>query len=111
MPILDPSAGHFILINTFTVEPENAEALLSSLSKATEEIFLHAPGFVSANLHMSEDRRHVANYGQWRSKKDYEAAGKNPAVQSHIREAAKFVSSFQPVFYGLVKVHVAEREA
>jgi len=110
MTILDPSAGHFILINTFTVEPEKAEALLASLSKATEDIFIHAPGFVSANLHVSDDHRHVANYGQWRSKKDYEQAGKNPAVHSHMRETAKLVSSFEPVFYDLVKVHVAERE-
>lgn len=110
MTILDPSAGYFILINTFTVEPEKAEALLANLSKATEDVFLHAPGFVSANLHISDDHRHVANYGQWRSKKDCEEAGKNPAVQRHMREAAKFVTTFEPVFYDLAKVHVAERE-
>lgn len=110
MTILNSSAGYFTLINTFTVEPEKAEALLAILSKATEEVFLHAPGFVSANLHISDDQRHVANYGQWRSKQDYEQAGKNPAVQRHMREAAKLVSSFEPVFYELVKVHVAERE-
>ena len=111
MSVLDPSAGYFILINTFTVEPEKAQALLASLSKATEDVFAPAPGFISANLHISDDRRHVANYAQWRSKKDYEQAGKNPAVQSHMREAAKLVSSFKPVFYDLVKVHVAEQEA
>lgn len=111
MIILDPSAGNFILINTFAVEPENAQALLASLSKATEDVFRHVPGFVSANLHLSDDQRHVANYGQWRSKKDYEEAGKLPAVHSHMREAAKLVSSFQPVFYDLVKVYVAEQRS
>ena len=111
MTILDPSAGFFILINTFTVEPDKAQALLDSLSNATEEVFRHAPGFVSANLHISDDGRHVANYAQWRSKTDYDEAGKNPAVQSHMREAAKHVPSFEPVFYDLVKVHVAERES
>lgn len=30
MTILDPSADNFILINTFTVEPERAQALLTS---------------------------------------------------------------------------------
>jgi quinol monooxygenase YgiN len=110
MTILDPSAGYFILINTFTVEPEKAEALLAYLSKATEDVFLHATGFVSANLHISDDHRHVANYAQWRSKKDYEEAGKNPAVQSHMREAATLVSSFESVFYDLIQVHGAKRE-
>lgn len=108
MTILDPSADNFILINTFTVEPEMAQILLTSLSKATEDVFRHMPGFVSANLHMSGDRRHVANYAQWRSKKDYEEACKNSSVQSHMREAAKLASSFEPLFYDLVKVHVAE---
>jgi len=107
MTILDPSDGYFILINTFTVEPGKAEALLAYLSKATEEVFLHADGFVSANLHISDDHRHVANYAQWRSRKDYEEVAKNPAIQSHMREAAKLVSSFEPVFYDLVKVHGA----
>lgn len=111
MTILDPSSSNFILINTFAVEPENAQALLTSLSKATEDVFRHVPGFVSANLHMSDDQCHVANYGQWRSRKDYEEASKNPAVQSHMREAAKLVSSFQPVFYDLVKVYVAEQRS
>ncbi len=111
MTTLDPAADIFILINTFTVEPENAQALLTSLSKATDDVFRHMPGFVSANLHLSDDQRHVANYAQWRSKKDYEEAGKSPAVQGHMREAAKLVSSFQPVFYDLVKVHIAERES
>lgn len=111
MTILDPSADNFILINTFTVEPEMAQELLTSLSKATEDVFLHLPGFVSANLHMSDDQRHVANYAQWRSKKDYDEARKNPSVESHIREAARLASSFEPVFYDLVKVHVAKRES
>lgn len=111
MPILDPSANHYIIINTFTVEPENAQTLLASLSKATEDVFLRVPGFVSASFHMSEDRRHVANYGQWRSKEDYEEARKNPAVQSHMREAARLAIAFEPVFYHLVKVHSAAPES
>ena len=73
---LDPSGGYLTFINTFTVEPDKAEALLEALKTATEEIFRHRPGFISANLHVSRDRRRVLNYAQWRFKEDYDAAGK-----------------------------------
>lgn len=60
---------------------------------------------------MSDDLRHVAKYAQWQNNKDYDEAGKNPSVQSHVREAARLASSFEPVFYDLVKVHVVEQES
>src|ERR1700728_962350 len=67
---LDPKGGYLTFINTFTVEPGNAERLLRALRDATEEIFRHQPGLVSANLHISRDLRKVMNYAQWRSKED-----------------------------------------
>jgi quinol monooxygenase YgiN len=111
MTVLDPSAGYFTLINTFTVEPKRAQALLAHLSKATEELFLRAPGFVSANLHMSRDRRHVTNYAQWRSQEDYDAAVQNPESQAHMRDAAALASTFNPIFYDLIETHLAEPAA
>jgi hypothetical protein len=35
----------------------------------------------------------------------------NPDVQWHMRDAAALTSSFEPVSYDLVKVHIADREA
>jgi hypothetical protein len=32
-------------------------------------------------------------------------------VQGYMRDAAPLASSFEPVFYDLVKVHVSDREA
>jgi|SRR5450756_2040950 len=111
MTILDLSAGHYILINTFTVEPENAHALLKHLSKATKDIFQHAPGFVSANLHLSADCTRVANYAQWRSREDYLTAVKNPETEAHMREAASYATAFDPIFYELVETHLAKPAA
>jgi quinol monooxygenase YgiN len=99
------------LINTFTVEPERAQSLLAHLSKATEDIFLHLPGFVSANFHVSRDRRHVANYAQWCSQENYDAMVKNPRAQVHMRDAAAIASAFNPILYDLVETHVAEPAA
>ncbi len=102
---LDPSDGYLTLINTFDVAPEKAEALLKVLSAATEEVMRHLPGFVSANLHMSLDRRHIANYAQWCSKEDFDAMLKNPVAQVHMREAAEMADSFTPLLYSLRETH------
>jgi quinol monooxygenase YgiN len=106
--ILDPKDGYLTFINTFTVEPENAERLALALRNATEKIFRHQPGFISANLHMSRDRRRVLNYAQWRSKEDYVAMSKLPEIQAHMKQAAALAISFDPVDYDLRDVVLAE---
>src|SRR5260370_33127329 len=91
--VLDPKDSYLTFINTFTVEPDNAERLLQALRDATEEIFRHQPGFISANLHISRDLRRVVNYAQWRSKEDDVAVSKQPEVQAHMKHAAALAIS------------------
>ena len=107
MTILDPAAGYLVLINTFTVEPSRADELIAVLSEATETTMRHYPGFVSANLHLSHDQRHVANYAQWRSKDDLDAMMKDPKAQGHMRVAASIATSFTPIYYELRETHAA----
>ena len=101
MTHLDPKDGHMVLINTFTVARENADALLAELHHATESRIRYVRGFVSANLHVSEDRRHVTNYAQWRSRADYDAFLRDPATREHLKAAADVAVSFDPVIYEL----------
>jgi quinol monooxygenase YgiN len=108
MVTLDPNSGHLVLINTFTVDPAKAEALLSALSQATEHGMRQRPGFISANLHISHDKRHVANYAQWRSQADLDAMMRDPRAQVHMREAAGIADSFEPIYYELRESHTAE---
>ena len=107
MTILDPTAGHLVMINTFVVEPARAEELLAVLSHATEVAMRHRAGFVSANLHVSHDKRHAANYAQWRSQQDLDAMMKDPAAHVHMREAAGIATSFTPIYYELREAHAA----
>jgi quinol monooxygenase YgiN len=93
---------------TFTVDPAKAEALLSALSHATEHGMRQRPGFVSASLHISRDKRHVTNYAQWRSQADLAAMMRDPTAQSHMREAAGIADSFEPIYYDLRETHIAE---
>lgn len=97
-----------VFINTFTVEPDRSEELLAGLRKATEVLMQHQPGFISANLHMSRDKKHIVNYAQWRTQADYEAMAKKPTVQAHMRELAGLAQSFDPVFYDLRDVLTRE---
>lgn len=107
MTKLDPDHGYITLINTFTVDPARADDLLMLLSRATEETMRHLPGFVSANLHMSLDRRHIANYAQWRSRAAFDEMLKTPAAQAHMREAAGIAEAYEPILYELRHVHAA----
>ncbi len=101
---LDLKDCYLTFINTFTVEPDKADCLLEDLKNATEKLFRHQPGFISANLHMSRDRRKVVNYAQWRSKEDYVAMSQLPDVQSHMKQAAALANGFDPVDYDLREV-------
>lgn len=101
MTNLDPADGYVVLINTFTVDPENADELLDELAQATDHGMSQQPGFISANLHLSQDRRHVANYAQWRTQADLNAMMADPAAQEHMRKAADLATSFDPIYYEL----------
>lgn len=106
MTTLDPTDGYATLINTFEVDPENADRLVELLHAATVTI-RKLPGFVSANLHVSTDRRRVVNYAQWRTHEDFQAMLKDPGAQPHMKEAAALATSYDPVFYTLRYVHEA----
>jgi quinol monooxygenase YgiN len=109
MTKLDPDDGYVVLINTFTVEPDRAEDLIAALSHATEHGMRQRPGFVSANLHMSDDRCHVANYAQWQTQADLDAMMSDPTARVHMREAAAIATSFDPIYYALRESHTAAK--
>ena len=107
MTTLEPADGYVVLINTFTVDPARAEELLQVLSEATENGMRRCPGFISANLHVSRDGRHVANYAQWRSQADIDAMMATPEPRVHMRKAAEIATSFEPIYYDLKESHTA----
>ena len=108
MVTLDPNDGHLVLINTFTVDPSKADELLKILSEATEHGMRQRQGFISANLHISQDKRHVANYAQWRSQADLDAMMNDPVAREHMGKAAALAASFDPIYYELRECHTAK---
>ena len=100
MTTLDPNDNFVTLINTFQVKPERADELAELLHHASE-VMSALPGFISANLHISEDKTRVVNYAQWRAKTDMEAMLRSPEAQPHLKSAAELAESYDPVLYTL----------
>lgn len=79
---MDEQVGSVILINTFTVEPEEAEQLQEAW--ALDAAFMkQQPGFISTQLHRGIGGSSVFfNYAVWESVEDFKRAFSNPEFQS-----------------------------
>ncbi|MDF2825801.1 MAG: antibiotic biosynthesis monooxygenase [Mycobacterium sp.] len=107
MTTIDTSATLVTMINVFTVEPRNAEALSALLAEATEQVMRHRDGFVSANIHRSTDGTRVINYGQWASAEALEQMRADPAAREHMGRCADLAVSFDPHLYTVDSIHHA----
>ena len=98
------------LINVFNVKPEKADELLVALKEATENVISHFEGYVSANLHISSDKRTITNYAQWQSLENYEKMMKDPDAQAQMKKAAALAESSTPIVYDMVWSHERDPE-
>ena len=94
-------------INTFTVKPERQAELVRLLDQATEQVMRHLDGFVSANIHVSSDGQHVANYAQWRDEAAFRAMMGDQRAREHRERAAAVAESFEPILYKVSSTHEA----
>ncbi len=95
------------LINVFTVEPENQQAVVNSLIQVTQELTQTLPGYISANVHKSVDGKRVVNYVQWRNQADFEAMFHNSVMQAHMKEVSQLAIQVDPHFYEVAFVNDA----
>ena len=110
MTTIDGNRKIYTLINVFSVEPENHIELFEHLKEATEKVFIKMPGYISANLHISDDKKTVTNYAQWRSLEEYHKIFKNEEVRKHMKLAASFAIDFTPVLYDKIWTHQSENK-
>lgn len=96
-----------VLINTFRVRPDRADALVDLLRRATDTVMRHQAGFVSASIHRSPGGDRVANYAQWRSLEDYEAMQANAEARKHMKACAGLAEDVDPQVYAVASVHEA----
>lgn len=85
--IVEKSTLHTIMV-TFTVEPEEQEALVAYLQRTAREHSAH-DGFVSNSIHRSRDGVRVVEYVQWRSREDQQAMLATRAARAHLDGPAR----------------------
>lgn len=95
----------FILINTFTVAPEDQERLIELLTKATDETVKYMDGFITSTLHRSIDGTRVTMYAQWESREAYDNMRRNATASPYLDEALTF-GKFEMGMYEIVKTFV-----
>ncbi len=105
MTTIDNSKNYCTLINVFTVSPEKHLELFELLKKATEEVMCKLPGYISANLHISDDKKTVTNYAQWATLKDFQNMLKNEEAQKHMKLAGSVSTEFKPATYNSIWTH------
>ena len=93
------------LINVFTVKPKDQLALLEQLKEITKNVMSTYPGYISANLHLSDDGKTVTNYAQWASIEDYQYVLQDAKALAHMKHAAAFAIYFKPTVYSEIWTH------
>jgi quinol monooxygenase YgiN len=94
-----------ILINVFTVEPQNQQRLIDILTSATHGSVDQEPGFISATLHRSLDGSKVTMYAKWRDAEAYAAMRRKPG-RSFLAQALE-IAKFEPGMYEIVQTFLA----
>lgn len=97
----EQAAGPVVLINTFTVTPENQARLVALLAQVTRDEVARARGFVSATLHRSLDGDKVTMYARWRSANDYAAMRQTGAAREAMA-AITAIAAYEPGMYEIV---------
>jgi antibiotic biosynthesis monooxygenase (ABM) superfamily enzyme len=93
------------LINVFTVDPDKHAELFELLKDATENVMSRMPGYISANIHISDDKKTITNYAQWASLEDFQNMLQNPEAREHMTKAAVIAREYRPVTYNKIWTH------
>ena len=82
---MEQERGPVILVNQFTVEPDEVEQFLS-LWAEDAAIMKRQPGFISAQMHKGVGSSRVfLNYAVWESMAQFKRAFNHPEFQAKIR--------------------------
>jgi heme-degrading monooxygenase HmoA len=107
MSTITQNSPIFTLINVFTVEPEKQQDLVDLLIEATNNTVSHLPGFISANIHKSQDGVRVVNYAQWESKEAFGAFLHHPEASAHFKAAEQIAERID--YHSYAVVHTATK--
>ncbi len=105
MPTIVPEFTGQTVITTFEMTPGTAQDLMDALTDAYESFIRHQPGFLGAGLHMNDAQTRIANYSQWRDRKDFQAMLRTDEMRARNRQIAELCARFEPVMYEVVSTY------
>lgn len=103
MPEISRDFSGQTVITTFEMTPGTAHDLMDALKDAYENFIRHQPGFIAAGLHMNDAQTRIANYSQWRDRRDFQAMLRTPEMRERNRRLAELCARFEPVMYEVVE--------
>ena len=106
MPAIRQDNSVVTQITTVKMRPDNQDEVLK-LMKERARFMAKQPGFVSVNLHRSEDGSHVVNYIQWTDKERLAAAHHSPEFRKKWPRFGELVQDVEPALYDVVQIEAA----
>lgn len=98
---MTPSNGIVTQITTVKLPPGKQEEVLA-LMKERARFMATQPGFVSINLHRSQDGSHVVNYIQWKNAEQLAAAHRSPEFRQKWPRFGEIAEQIDPCLYEVV---------
>jgi quinol monooxygenase YgiN len=105
MTTISPEFKGQTVLTTFEMTPGTAHDLMEALTDAYAQFIRHQPGFISASLHMNDAQTRIANYSQWRDRKDFQAMLRTPEMRERNRRIAELCARFEPVMYEVIATY------
>jgi heme-degrading monooxygenase HmoA len=103
---MTPSNGIVTQITTVKLPPGKQDEVLE-LMKERARFMATQPGFVSINLHRSQDGTHVVNYIQWTDAKKLSAAHHSPEFRKKWPRFGEIAEEIEPCLYEVVHAEAA----
>jgi heme-degrading monooxygenase HmoA len=101
MTQISQNGGIVTQITTVKLPPGKQNEVLD-LMKERARFMKTQPGFVSINLHRSQDGSHVVNYIQWKNAEQLSAAHKSPEFRKKWPRFGEIAEEIEPCLYEVV---------
>ncbi len=89
---IDDEAELFTAIDTFAVTRATGPSVVAAVQDFTRRHASRMPGFISAAIHVSQERGQVIVYSQWQCDRHYAEMKDSPAGRSYAAELTAMAS-------------------
>lgn len=75
------------------------------MKEATEKVLCKLPGYISANLHISDDKKTITNYAQWATIEDFHNMLRDEEAKKYAESASDISIHNKQVTYTTIWTH------